>query len=235
MPPLPTLSPARTPPAAIAVRGPRDVGRHALETVVSEVYSRLHGARITHVLPLLVGLVEEGGVIGGVIGAAPLARTGRAFLEVYLDDPIETELGRALGTSCARESLVEVGNLAARRPGAGATLVVALAELLAALGHEWAVFTGTRALRRLFARLDVPLVDLGSADGRRLGERLADWGRYYEGDPRVTAARLSDVVRVGRASPALAPVAALATETLARQRDARRDRAPVLPAHRCAG
>ena len=205
---LPSPPSSCTPPFGVVVRGPHDPGRDVLEAVVSEVYSHLHGARITHFLPLLVGLVDGDGVTTGVIGARLLDTRQPAFLEAYLDAPIEAVLGRALGAPVAREGLVEVGNLAARTAGGGRALVGVLGERLHALGREWAVFTSTDVLRRLFARLGVALVDLGPADGTRLGPALADWGRYYERAPRVSAARIGEVAHAARAARAAARRAA---------------------------
>lgn len=48
---------------------------------------------------------------------------------------------------------MEVGNLAAASPGAARLLIVALTDLLVALGYRWVTFTGTLGLLNSFQRL----------------------------------------------------------------------------------
>jgi hypothetical protein len=164
-----------------------------LATTVRDVYARCYGARIDHLLPILLGLEsaapsrDRGPVPAGVIGAQLGRDPARMFLEQYLDEPVEAALSRALGRAVPRGLLAEVGNLAGEAPGMGRPLVSTMAAYLDGAEVEWSVFTATRALRAAFLRMGLQLLDLGSADGRRLGGRLSDWGRYYETDPRLTA------------------------------------------------
>jgi hypothetical protein len=183
-------------PAAIAslVVGWRfSAARSALEESVRSTYAAAHGATIRHFLPLLLGLSDSNGALLGAIGAQPGREPGRMFLETYLDRPVEEALSRALDGAVPRNLVAEVGNLAAARPGAGLALVSTLAAYLDGLGVGWAVFTATDALRGQFLRRGLELTDLGPADGRRLGARLADWGRYYETSPRITAAHIGSL------------------------------------------
>ncbi|MGQ0552916.1 MAG: thermostable hemolysin [Planctomycetota bacterium] len=167
--------------------------RDVLAATVREVYARCYGARIEHLLPILLGLEAAApsgvsrqvpaGVIGAQLGRDP----ARMFLEEYLDEPVESALSRALGRAVPRSLLAEVGNLSGQTPGLGRALVSTMAAFLDGAGVEWSVFTATRALRAAFLRMGLQLLDLGEADGRRLGGRLSDWGTYYETDPRLTA------------------------------------------------
>ncbi len=159
---------------------------------VRSVYRDVYGARLSLMMPWLLSMHDADDAVLGVIGGRP-ARSAPLFLEAYLDEPIETVLSSALGMHIWRDELVEVGNLAARVPGMGRSLVTSLAALIAGAGGRWAVFTATDELRGLFARLGIALVDLAPADGRRLGDELAHWGTYYDADPRVSAARIDDV------------------------------------------
>jgi hypothetical protein len=167
--------------------------RDALAATVRDVYARCYGARIEHLLPILLGLEaatpsrDQGTVLAGVIGAQLGHDPARMFLEQYLDEPVEAALSRALGRAVPRSLVAEVGNLSGRIPGMGRPLVSTMAAFLEGAGVEWSVFTATRALRASFLRMGLQLVDLGDADGRRLGGQLSDWGRYYETDPRLTA------------------------------------------------
>lgn len=164
--------------------------RTRLEDGVRATYAAAYGAVIRHLLPVLLGLADERGELLGVVGAQSGRDPAPMFLETYLDRPVEEALGAAVGAPVSRASLAEVGNLAALQPGAGLALVSALAAYLDGTGLGWAVFTATGSLRAGFRRRGLELADLGAADGARLGARLSDWGRYYETEPRVTAAHI---------------------------------------------
>jgi hypothetical protein len=180
--------------ASIDAPGPE---RARCEAFVADVYGRRYGARITHFLPLLLGLGAGGAGLQGVIGARPGSRPGELFLEQYLDRPVERVLSGRLRRGVRRDELVEVGNLASAGGRLGPALITTLASWLDGAGMPWAVFTATTGLRTLFGRLGIPLVDLGGAPAERVGRRLADWGSYYETAPRVVAAEVRRVRQAG--------------------------------------
>lgn len=118
-------------------------------------------------------------------GAHPL------FLETYLDEPVETAVSRTYGRTIAREAVIEIGNFASDNAMAMVALWGSAANDLAGSG-EVAVATLTLPLRRMFARIGVPIVELAPARPERLGEGAADWGSYYETDPRVCAGLIAE-------------------------------------------
>ncbi|MGP0174054.1 thermostable hemolysin [Pseudomonas sp. NCHU5208] len=161
--------------------------RAALEQFIRQRFELQHGARIRHFMPCLFGLENPAGQLLGAVGVRS-ADNGSLFLERYLDEPIHKAIGARLGhTEPGRGELVEVGNLAADNPGAARLLIVALTDLLVALGFRWVTFTGTPTLLNSFQRLGLTPIALGEADPTRMGEELADWGRYYHSRPLVMA------------------------------------------------
>ena len=56
--------------------------------------------------------------------------------------------------------------------------------LLYSQDTRWAFFTATARLRNLLRRAGIPLIELASADPRRIDD-AASWGSYYQQDPRV--------------------------------------------------
>ena len=107
------------------------------------------------------------------------------FLESYLDAPVETAVAKLAGHPVERSRIVEVGNLAAARAGASVDVILALSRHLDRLGYEWVVFTATRELIGIFARIGLPLLALAPADPARLGDDAGAWGHYYETQPIV--------------------------------------------------
>jgi len=159
----------------------------ALEQFIRQRFELQHDARIRHFMPCLFGLENQTGQLLGAVGVRS-GNSGPLFLERYLDEPIQAAIGARLGqTQPSRGELVEVGNLAADSPGAARLLIVALTDLLVALGFRWVTFTGTPTLLNSFQRLGLTPIALGEADPARMGDELPDWGSYYDSRPRVMA------------------------------------------------
>ncbi|WP_422061487.1 thermostable hemolysin [Sphingopyxis sp.] len=113
------------------------------------------------------------------------------FLEAYLDQPVETLVSAAYSRPVARTQIIEIGNFAAVSPQAMILLWGAAANDLSALG-EIAVATLTRPLRHMFRRIGVPIVEIAEARADRLGPAAADWGGYFDQDPRICTGVISD-------------------------------------------
>ena len=118
-------------------------------------------------------------------GAEPL------FLETYLDQPIEDVVGVALGRRVAREAIVEIGNFAADNALAMVELWGNAANDLGG-ASEVAVATLTAPLRRMFARIGLPVVELAPARPERLGQAAAAWGSYDAQDPVVCMGMIAE-------------------------------------------
>jgi hypothetical protein len=169
-------------------RAPGEAGRESLEQFVAAAFARAHGARVQAFMPSLLGLEDWSGTLRcalGYRGAAP----ERLFLEQYLELPIEAAIARQAGAAApiARESIVEVGNLAGRGCRAAMYLVAQLPRFLVQRGYSWVTFTATARVRTLLESFDAPLLDLGPADPARLAAGAEDWGAYYRTQPRVMA------------------------------------------------
>ncbi len=158
------------------------------ESFIRGVFSRHYGASVPSFAPNLL-LLERDERIVAAAGWRP-ARDDSLFLECYLDEPIEGAVSRLAGHPVPRASIVEVGNLAAERPGGSLDVIATLSDHLHGLGYEWVVFTATRELIGIFARIGLPLPVVARADPVRLGTTAAAWGSYYDRDPIVVAGRI---------------------------------------------
>jgi hypothetical protein len=162
--------------------------RTETESFIRAVFARHYGADVSAFAPNLMLLEQAGRTIAATgwrgAGAESL------FLERYLDTPIEAALARLAGHPVRRERIVEVGNLAAEKHGSSLHVILGLGEYLDRQGYEWVVFTATRELVGIFARLGLPLLALASADPARLGAEARAWGSYYDTAPIVVAGRI---------------------------------------------
>lgn len=151
------------------------------EQAIRDVYWREHAARLEGFPKRIVRRVDDQGVV--CAASLRFAEDG-FFSECYLDQPIESVIGLCVGSTPRRESLVEVGALAASRPGEIMSFIHDIIELSKSQGAEWSFFTATARLRALLRRGGIPLIEVAVADARRVGNPHL-WGAYYRQDPRV--------------------------------------------------
>jgi len=152
--------------------------------LASRRYREIFGARLNPIHRCYFsqpGAGEPTAVLGYTrAGEQPL------FLERYLDVPVETAVGEALGRDIVRDQIVELGNFAA----SNAMAMIALwGEAANDLGGsaEVAVATLTAPLREMFRRIGLPIRVLAPAQVERAGAPAEDWGHYYSRDPMVCA------------------------------------------------
>jgi hypothetical protein len=180
--------------AALRLHLPEDPQRAEVEDFIRAVYRRHYGASVQSFTPVLVSLADAAGQIIAAAGYRSAA-AGPLFLERYLREPIEDELAWHAGRGLTRREIVEIGHLAAGRPGAGRRLMLLLGPHLAQQRFHWAVATLTQELRQLMTRLGLTPLALAAADPSVLGEEAASWGSYYEHQPLVLAGEIQPALR----------------------------------------
>ena len=156
--------------------------------LVRRRYAAVHGA-VSRLDYPRYRAVESNGAPRAVLGWRRAAE-GRLFLETYLDAPIEAAVRDAFGRPVARTEIVEIGDHASCSGLATTSLWLETARLLS---HEAEIGVAvlTAPLRRMFARIGLPLVELAPADPARLGGTADAWGRYYDADPIVCAGEIA--------------------------------------------
>lgn len=158
-----------------------------IRSFVDDTYRRAYGARHPAAFGDYLSTGAKGRAVLGYrrAGAEPL------YLEAYLDDPVETLVSVALRRPVPREAIVEIGNLAADNAW---SMIALWGDAANDLGgaSEVVVATLTAPLRRMFARIGVPLQALMRAEPERLGNDAAEWGSYYALDPVVCAGSIAE-------------------------------------------
>lgn len=159
--------------------------RAGLEQFVAQIYERSYGARVSHFHDVLVGCL--GGPDGELQAVLGITRLGSksAFLEQYLEMPVEQAIYGAGHHAGCRSQIVELGNLAAQVPGASRCIIRYMTRYLHIRGYCHVVFTATQALANSFAKLHYEPRTLAKADPKKLRSNPASWGSYYESNPQV--------------------------------------------------
>lgn len=163
---------------------PGSILRPAVEAMVRNVFYTEYGAHIAYFPERMIVVLDANGA-PRCAAALRDARTG-FFSEQYLDLPLEQAISNACGYAVPRSAVLELGSVAASRPGALVMLLRGFAHVGLEDGYRWGVFTATNRLRRLAQRFSIDIADLGPASAGRVSNPQ-DWGRYYDHDPRVCA------------------------------------------------
>src|SRR5690606_22854103 len=148
--------------------------RRSLENFIREKYQQVHQAKIsTFSSTLFAGY--HGAEMQVVIGMQHLNQA-YAFLEQYLDEPVENTLSKLSQTQISRDKVVEIGNLAALDMDKAKLMAAFLVFHLSQQRIEWAVCTGTAAVRYVLQQMGLRFHVLEKADPQVLGKAQHLWG-----------------------------------------------------------
>lgn len=167
--------------------------RQEAEDFIKNVFAQRYNAKITAFTPNLM-VLEQRGVIVAAAGWRS-AKDSALFLERYLDVPIEQVMAHLAPAPISRDRIVEVGHLAAQRPGSSIHLFRAIASYLHAQGFEWVASTATQELVGIFSKLGLPPLALAAANPERLNELASNWGSYYDTQPIVAAGKIKSALQ----------------------------------------
>ena len=168
--------------------------RKEIEEYISLKYREKHNATLTHFSStLFVGTSEDQTQVA--IGIEQL-KTHKAFLEQYLEQPIEQSLQNMTQRDISRSKIVEIGNLASENMEYAKIIVAFLVFYLSLEGVEWAVCTGTIAVRYVLKQMGLHFHVLEKANPDVLGEAKKQWGNYYEQKPLVLAINVAESLSV---------------------------------------
>lgn len=159
--------------------------RNAVIDYVHRKFAEVYGADLKSYMPHFIRVRDWNGRYKTVMGYRD-AEHHPLFLEHYLDAPIEEMIGRYVGHTVERKSIVEVGNMAEDQPGDARLAIIAATAFFHTIGYQWVVFTGVGRLRNAFRRLGLDPKELMEADESLLPEEERKrWGSYYQGRPVI--------------------------------------------------
>ena len=162
--------------------------RQEAQDFIKRIFSDRYNAQVTTFTPNLMVLEQRGAIVAAAGWRS--AQEAPLFLERYLDEPIEQAMAHLAPCPIGRHRIVEVGHLAAQKPGSSLFLFRALASHLHAEGFEWVASTATQELIGLFAKLGLPPLALAAANPERLNGQADHWGSYYDTQPIVAVGKI---------------------------------------------
>lgn len=170
--------------ANFSVVTPSDHLRARVEDEIRTTYWERFQARLARLPRTLIASVSTSGIIECAAGVRFSEHD--FFSECYLDLPVEIALQHRFGLPVQRRRIIEVCNLAGRKPGRSQSFIASFIEFAESDEFDWVIFTATKSLRALLERSGLRMTQLGRAERFRVANP-SDWGSYYEHDPRVMA------------------------------------------------
>ena len=172
----------------------RTLERVSVESFISDKYKEIHNASLSEFFStLFAGYTENKMQVA--IGIENL--NGKdAFLEQYLETPVELSLEKIIQSKVSRDKLVEIGNLASLNMENAKLMVAFLVFYLSRQKIEWAVCTGTVAVRYVLQQMGLHFHVIDKANPNALGAAQKQWGNYYQQKPLVLAINVADALAV---------------------------------------
>lgn len=185
-----------------ALHSASSTARVAVEDYIRQRFAQVHKAQVNHFLPALISL-QCAGDYSAAVGLAPAAGNP-LFAEQYLTLPVEQAIAQSLGLDASgieRRRIVEIGNLVSTWKGSSLLLFIFIGELMERLGYHYVMFTATREVKNLLARLHYCPVVLADADPCVLPDGGASWGSYYRHQPQVMFGDIRPAINTARKNP----------------------------------
>ena len=168
--------------------------RVSVENFISDKYKEIHNASLSEFFStLFVGYTENSMQVA--IGLENL-NGKEAFLEQYLETPVQLSLEKIIQRKVSRDKLVEIGNLASLSMENAKLMVAFLVFHLSQQKIEWAVCTGTVAVRYVLQQMGLHFHVIDKANPNALGAAQKQWGNYYQQKPFVLAINVADALAV---------------------------------------
>ena len=180
-----TPTPLSEPSCTISMARSLDKDRSDMQQFISHNFYQAYKAQVDHFADLLIGCKSnEDHHWMATFGMSNLADK-KAYLEQYLDQPIESHITFMTGQKVERSEIFELGNLAADYPGATRRLIKKMTSMIYNQGGRWVVFTANNLVLNAFHKLDLNPQVISKADPDLLPNHGINWGLYYETKPQV--------------------------------------------------
>ena len=177
--------------ASFALHCSKHSERIPVENYIHDKFLEIYNAKIEHFLPYLLSLkcLDK---FSAAVGIRP-AETGPLFLEQYLAQPVEQEIGVRFRYEVGRDRIVELGNLVTAWHGSSHLLFTFLTAFLGEIDRDWVVFTA-----KILNKMNFNLIPLCQASEDKLTCPAEQWGSYYRYSPRVLLGHVPEAISILR-------------------------------------
>ncbi len=173
------------PSCSVSMARSLDKDRSNIEQFIAHNFYQSYQAQVDHFADLLIGCKsDEDHNWMAAFGMSKLTNK-KAYLEQYLDQPIEHYISALTGKKVERSEVFELGNLAADYPGATRRLIKKMTSVIYNQGGRWVVFTVNKLVLNAFHKSNLNPQVISKADPHRLPNHGTNWGHYYETRPQV--------------------------------------------------
>ncbi|WP_027858682.1 thermostable hemolysin [Marinobacterium jannaschii] len=165
------------------------LNRAQVEHFIRRHFHRLYGALIDDFRPHSIALLNPRQQLTAAFDYQP-ASEQPLLLEQFLNAPAEEMIAQKGSiTAPPRQSIVELGNLAADCEATIRRLVLGLAAHFHQLGVRWLLITATPKMLQSFHQLGVDraIHTLARAEPARASLSRFSWGSYFEQGPGIYA------------------------------------------------
>jgi hypothetical protein len=170
---------------SISVAKNHDKDRSQLQQFIAQSFHHAFQAKVDHFADLLIGCKSNDTHHWMAAFGMSKLKDNKAYLEQYLDKPVEDYIAFMTGQKVNREEIFELGNLAADYPGATRRLIKKMTSMVYNQGGRWVVFTANNVVLNAFHKLNLNPQVISLADPNRLPNNGLNWGRYYKTNPQV--------------------------------------------------
>ncbi|WP_100656827.1 thermostable hemolysin [Alteromonas flava] len=193
----------------ISTYGIGDKGREAAEHFIETGFQHAYNASIKVSTPWILAI--NNGAFKAALGIRSAHE--RLFLEQYLAAPIETMVNQYIPVR--RAGIAEIAHLYSNSNKFTLPLFLITAVALFTNGFAAMTFSATSHVQSLIQRAGIITHELASADPSKLQQRAANWGSYYQTEPKVVAVSLRNVMQVINSSARYRKMFELLTDKIA--------------------
>ena len=181
MKPIPTPEPS----CSVSMVKSIDTERPNIQQFITRNFYKAYQAQVDHFADLLIGCKSDEDHQWMATFVMSKLADKNAYLEQYLDQPIEHYIAFMTDKKVERSQIYELGNLAADYPGATRRLIKKMTSMIYNQGGRWVVFTANNLVLNAFHKLGLNPQVISRADPNRLPNHGINWGHYYETSPQV--------------------------------------------------
>jgi len=157
--------------------------RKIVESYIHDKFSKRYAANINNFLPHLLSIRCNDNICAAL--GIRTAESEPLYLEKFIRNPIEQEIGIRFRMAIARENIIEISNFVSSWRSGGQLLFILLTDFLSRHQREWFVFIATREVEHLLNKMKFTLIHMADIPEKLLDDEKDHWGSYFNDKPKI--------------------------------------------------